>query len=137
NVMLGASDHAYLIDLGGCRLSINDRLVLEGAHTPGYCPPECTMQQMSITPAADSYAVGSTLYHLLTGQAPLELLPKVIRSQDEHAVAPGRWDWPALQKRASPATYRFVRACLEPSARNRPPDGEALVGEINRLLAAR
>src|SRR5262249_53176207 len=111
NVMLGPHGHAYLIDLGGCRLSINGRLVLEGAHTPGYCPPEGTLAQMSIGPPADVYPFGSTLYHLLTGHSPLALLPEVVRSQDEHAVRPERWDWAGLARRASPGTCRLVRAC--------------------------
>jgi serine/threonine protein kinase len=136
NIMLGAHDRAYLIDLGGCRVSINGKLVQEGAHTPGYCPPETTLAQMTITPAADSYAAGSSLYHLLTGVAPLSLLPDVIRSTDEHAVRPERWDWPLLERKASPATCKLIRACLDPAASDRPADGEALYTEINRLLGS-
>jgi serine/threonine protein kinase len=133
NILLGAQDRAYLIDMGGCRLTINDRLALEGAHTPGYCPPECTLSQMSITPRADSYTVGSTLFHLLTGKNPLGLLPAVIRSLDEHAVGPEKWEWGLLERRASPATVRLVRACLEPAASNRPRDGDELYDALTRL----
>ena len=136
NIMLGAHDRAYLIDLGGCRLTINDRLTQEGAHTPGYCPPESTLAQMSITPAADSYTAGSTLFHLLTGKSPLTFLPDMIRSLDEHAVRPERWDWPLLERKASPATCRFIRDCLDPVAANRPADGADLYEQINRLLVS-
>ena len=134
NIMLGAHDRAYLIDLGGCRLSINDRLVLEGAHTPGYCPPECTLSQMTITPRADCYGVGSTLFHLLTGKNPLSLLPDVIRSLDEHSVRPDKWDWKLLEAKARPATVRLVRACLDPLAGNRPRDGEELYGAFTDVV---
>jgi serine/threonine protein kinase len=134
NIMLGWHDRAYLIDMGGCRLTINDKLALEGAHTPGYCPPESTLSQMAITPRADSYCVGSTLYHLLTGKNPLSLLPDVIRSLDEHCVRPEKWDWGLLGQKASQATVRLVRACLEPVARNRPADGEELYAAISDLV---
>ncbi len=133
NIMLGWHDRAYLIDMGGCRLTINDKLALEGAHTPGYCPPECTLSQMAITPRADSYSVGSTLYHLLTGKNPLSLLPDVIRSLDEHCVRPEKWDWALLGRRAGSATVRLIRACLEPAARNRPADGEELYNALGGL----
>jgi serine/threonine protein kinase len=136
NIMLGAHDRAYLIDFGGCRLSINGRLAQEGAHTPGYCPPETTLARMTIAPAADCYTAGSTLYHLLTGQAPLSLLPDVIRSLDEHAVRPENWDWALLGRRASPATCQLIRACLDPLPENRPADGAALHEQINRLLGS-
>jgi serine/threonine protein kinase len=134
NILLGAHDRAYLIDMGGCRLTINDRLALEGAHTPGYCPPECTLSQMSITPRADSYTVGSTLYHMLTGQALLSLLPEVIRSLDEHAVQPEKWDWARLARRASRATVDLVRACLDPVASSRPAGGEELYAALSQLV---
>jgi serine/threonine protein kinase len=134
NIMLGAHDRAYLIDLGGCRLTIDGKLRQEGAHTPGYCPPESTLAQMTITAAADSYTAGSTLFHLLTGKAPLSFLPDVIRSSDEHAVRPESWDWARLEKKASPATCRLIRSCLDPTAGNRPADGAELFEQINRLL---
>ena len=132
NIMLGPHDHAYLIDAGGCRVTVNGKLASEGAHTPGYCPPECTMARMPIGSPTDSYCVGATLYHLLTGQSPASLLPDIIRSEDQHAVVPDRWDWKLLEKRASGETVRFVKACLGPS-RDRPADGEVLVKELRRL----
>jgi serine/threonine protein kinase len=134
NVMLGPDERAYLIDMGGCRLTINDKLAMEGAHTPGYCAPEQTLALMSVTPATDVYAAGATLYHLLTGVSPLTLLPGVIRSLDEHAVNPDRWDWARLRSKASRPTCDLIGACLAPSPRDRPADGGELLGAINRLV---
>jgi len=131
NVMLGPDERAYLIDMGGCRVTINDRLAMEGAHTPGYCAPECTLAQMSITPRADVYAVGASLYHLLTGTNPLSLLPEVVRSLDDHAVRPEKWDWERLRSKASQPTCELLRACLEPQARDRPADGGELLAAIS------
>lgn len=134
NVMLGPDDRVYLIDLGGCRVTINDKLAMEGAHSPGYCPPECTLSQMSITPRADVYAAGSTLYHLLTGISPLTLLPEVVRSLDEHAVRPEKWDWKRLRAKASQPVCDLIQACLSPLARERPADGGELLAALTGLI---
>jgi hypothetical protein len=89
---------------------------------------------MTITPRADVYTFGSTLYHLLTGKNPLSFLPDVIRSLDEHAVRPEKWDWALLQRKASAATCRLVRECVDPVAGNRPAGGEELCAALSRLV---
>lgn len=135
NVMLGPDDRAYLIDFGGCRVTIGGRPAMEGAHTPGYCPPECTLARMEVGPRADVYSAGCTLYHLLTGTGPLTLLPEVIRSLDEHAVRPEKWDWALLRRKASGPACELVRACLSPSPRDRPADGGGLCEALGRLVS--
>src|SRR5206468_1731671 len=92
NILLGAHDYAVLIDFGGCRVTVNGQEVMRGAFTPGYCSPECSKQGVSLTPAADSFTAGSTLYHLLTGQSPAKLLPSGLGATEQH-VQPDRWDW--------------------------------------------
>jgi serine/threonine protein kinase len=136
NVLLGAHDYAALVDWGGCRLLVNGRVALAGAFTPGYCPPECGLTGVPLTPAADSYTVGSTLYHLLTGTAPGKFLPPGLAGSATPAVLPDRWDWALLEKKATAATCKLVRACLHANPRDRPPDGAALHEEITRLLVA-
>jgi serine/threonine protein kinase len=133
NILLGPHDRATLLDLGGCRLTVDGRVALRGAHTPGYCPEECCRAEVPVGPAADAYAVGSTLFHLLTGRAPADFLPRVLRGPEDHAVHPDRWDWALLQRKASPGTCRLVRTCLAPLPRQRPGDAE-LAAEITRLL---
>ena len=44
---------------------------MRGAHTPGFAPPEQFIKNLGHTDArSDLYAVGATLYNLLTGSAP-------------------------------------------------------------------
>lgn len=43
---------------------------INGAGTRGYCAPEQTVLDAVIDPRVDIYAIGTTMYHLLTGQDP-------------------------------------------------------------------
>jgi serine/threonine protein kinase len=134
NIMLGAHDYVVLIDLGGCRLTVNDRFALPGASTPGYRPPECELEGVTLTAAADSYTVGATLFHLLTGRAPTDFLATGLAGTGPTVVPFDRWDWDALRRRASLGTFRLVRACLQHAVKDRPADGAALHAELTRLV---
>ncbi|MHB2017016.1 MAG: serine/threonine protein kinase [Candidatus Xenobia bacterium] len=69
NLMLSAEGTVRLIDLGIARTYNPTRpgdTTLVG--TPGYCPPE--QYRGNTSPATDVYAVGATLFHLVTGEDP-------------------------------------------------------------------
>lgn len=133
NIMLGPHHHAYLIDFGGCRLTVNDRQVHAGAHTRGYCPPECIEAGAVLTTAADSYTVGSTLFHLLTGLSPLTFLPPEARRRGDDDDVVRRWDMDLLARRVKPEVRHFVAACLEEKPGSRPASGTILLDELLRL----
>lgn len=128
NVLVDRWGRATVLDFGGCQLMIDGALVLHGSHSRGYCAPECGRTDEGITPSADCYALGSTLFQMLSGINPRRWLPK--RSAHSH-LPPGdgsgvRADPPAvhidpgyLSKRCSPQVVDLVGRCVawEPAAR--------------------
>lgn len=131
NILLSEQDRVTVLDLGGCQLINLDsgQKLLPGACTPGYCPPECEQPYAILTPAADIYTVGSNLFHLLTGRAPLEFLPSHLAKQQPRAV---HLDLRLLDGQCSPALRQLIERTLRGDPRERFPDAQSL----QRALAA-
>jgi serine/threonine-protein kinase len=76
NIMITKEGVAKLADMGLAR-AISDKEAAEAEAgkafgTPYYISPEQIRGEKNITPAADIYSLGATLYHMLTGQVPFE-----------------------------------------------------------------
>jgi serine/threonine protein kinase len=73
NVMLTEDDRVVLIDFGAARdFAIKNRhtKLFTTMLTPGYAPLEQYGQALKLGAFTDVYALGATLYHLLTGEVP-------------------------------------------------------------------
>ena len=73
NVMVDAGGTAMLIDFGASKQIMNDGEITETAPplTPGYAPPEQMEQNTEkLGPWTDLYALGATIYNLLTAKKP-------------------------------------------------------------------
>ncbi|MBN1311426.1 MAG: protein kinase [Anaerolineae bacterium] len=73
NVLLDKSENAYLLDFGIAKVS-QETAQLTGSGivgTPTYMAPEMFKQELP-TPAVDIYALGVTLYQMLSGTTPFE-----------------------------------------------------------------
>ena len=71
NIRINTQDQAILVDFGIAKLLSEGAETMTGARaiTPGYSPPE--QYGMGATDArSDLYALGATVYHLLTNQQP-------------------------------------------------------------------
>jgi serine/threonine protein kinase len=109
NIVVDEHGHATVLDFGGCQLEIDGTLVLHGSHSPGYCAPECG-QGKPIDATADSFALGSTLYHMLSGESPRTLLPKDRQSGDPPAA---HIDANKLSKKCSAGVVSLIARCVD------------------------
>ena len=134
NLLLSEHDRITVLDLGGCQLTnlATGQKLLHGVCTPAYCPPECEQPYALLTPAADVYTVGATLFHLLSGRSPLEFLAAGPPLRQARAV---RLDVGLLKDVCRPATRRLIEGCLAPDPAARYADMTTLQRALEELLA--
>lgn len=126
-----AAGKVQLTDFGLARVAGGSRtrtgLV---AGTPSYMPPE----QLAGGPAGapgDLYALGATLYQLLTGHLPHEAasLGALLHAIASQTAPPlGRW-----RPGCPPALEAVVARLLDRDPSRRPPDGDAVALELRAL----
>ncbi|MBN1872750.1 MAG: serine/threonine protein kinase [Anaerolineae bacterium] len=83
NIIIDASGRAVLVDFGLVKLwDPNDpqtRTVMRGLGTPEYAPPEqYSVSGQHTDPSSDLYSLGATLYHTLSGQAPMTATDRMV-----------------------------------------------------------
>lgn len=104
NILVDNTGKAVLIDFGASKHydegTGENTTTMQGLNTPGYAPYEQTVEGITeFTPASDIYALGATMYKLLTGVTPpnsgllflkkktLAPLPESISSVTRNAIA--------------------------------------------------
>lgn len=77
NIMLAEDGRVVLIDFGAARdFTSNSTTRYTALLTPGYAPLEQYGRALKYGAFTDIYALGSTLYHLLTGEVPLSAIER-------------------------------------------------------------
>ena len=122
NIMMDKKGHCTLIDFGASKqMSAMDRTSMSAsgmAYTPGYAPVEQESQRTkSIGPWTDFYAVGATLYNLLTGQTPPEIDPY------DTAADSRMFDYPPGVSRQM---QHAISQMMNPAPKMRPQDVEEM-----------
>ena len=115
NIMLGKDGKAVLIDFGASKHYDDETgentSTLLGINTKGYAPVEQVNQSFkSFSPATDIYALGATLYKLLTGITPQS---STLLHSEEATLAP-------LPSTISPATRKAVESAMQLLRKHRP-----------------
>ncbi len=132
NIMVTDAGHAFVMDFGLAR-TVESNQTASGfvVGTPAYMPPEQARGE-KVDERADVYALGATLYELLTGRAPFtgstftvlvsvvteELMPPV-------SIAPAIGD----------DLNTIILTCMEKERDRRYPSATALADDLDRWLA--
>ncbi len=126
NVMVTGDNQLKLIDFGIARIfktsAIKDTTLLG---SQGYAPLEQYGRGQS-DPRSDIYALGATLYHLLTGNVPADAPSRRINPQDFHTPR-------QLNQRISQATEQIVLMAMEQDPNERFQSAEAMRKAILEL----
>ena len=133
NIMRDRSEQWVLMDFGASL----DRKPEHGgpamaSGTPLYMAPEAVLGQ-SPSIKADLYALGATLFRVITGQ-PVHAARdwETLRALHERSA---KIDWSALDRRVSRPLRALIRSMLARSPTDRP-DSDALLATIERIRSA-
>jgi serine/threonine protein kinase len=116
NIIVTPAGHPVLVDLGIAKEHLpgagRTATFVRKAGTEGYAPPEQYTTAGKSGPWSDVYALGATLYHLLTARVPVSAIERV--TQDPDLVSPRRYN-PAISEQCDMAICRAM--AMRPSAR--------------------
>jgi predicted Ser/Thr protein kinase len=132
NILLGASDHAYLTDFGLSKRLIADTQETQTGHLMGtfdYVAPE-QIRGGTIGPYTDVYALGCVLYYALTGRVPFPVPEQEAKLWAHLSEAP-----PPLGAGYPTALDAVIARAMEKEPANRFPSagalGEAAVAAVS------
>ena len=149
NIRLTPDDRIFLVDFGLVKLfdptNLKTATIMHGLGTPEYAPPEQYDAHLGHTdPRSDVYALGATMYHLLTGYAPATATQRIadpgsfksprafgarITPELEHVILRAM----ELQRAHRFGSAAEMRAALKLSRRHKPSE-PGLTQRLPRLI---
>ncbi len=137
NILLDAKGNPRVTDFGLAKKVQGDSGLTGSGQimgTPSYMPPEqAGGRRGEVGPAADVYALGATLYALLTGRPPFQAatpMDTVIQVISDEPVPPRR-----LNASIPPDLETICLKCLQKEPGTRYPSAAALADDLGRYLA--
>jgi serine/threonine protein kinase len=126
NILISPEGRVVLIDFGSAREFAEGKTTHQTAMiTPGYAPPEQYSERAKRGPFTDIYALGATLYFLLTGEKPIASTDRSF----EELPAPHQ-----LNPKVSSQVSSAVLLAMEMKPEHRFQDIEEMKGAMNSLL---
>jgi serine/threonine protein kinase len=137
NIKILPNGQLKLLDFGLAKSSWQELSQAAGGssilgYTPGYAPPEQLAGKS--TPLSDLYAVGATLYVLLTGRVPADAISRSsdVAVQEPDPLLP----LDTLAKDLPPVVGRTIMQSLALRASDRPASAKAFAQQLQRWQAA-
>jgi formylglycine-generating enzyme required for sulfatase activity/predicted Ser/Thr protein kinase len=135
NLMVDRRGRVFLMDLGLAKsLGDEDGMTLSGAilGTPQYMSPEQAQGRTDLGVPTDVYALGATLYHLVTGAPPFagETTLAVLHKLLHEPLPPARERNPEV----SVACSQLIAAMMAKEPAGRYRDWRVLIADIDRVL---
>ena len=124
NLKLTSENEVVLVDFGIAKKADTSQATAAGAvgYTPGYAPPE-QYGSARTGPYSDQYSLAATLYHLLTGQKPMDSIQRVLEQDTLKPIG-------AL----NPAIPVHIQVAIQRAMAVRPEDRFTSVEEFNFAL---
>ncbi len=136
NILVDAkTDRALVADFGLAKLAEGqEQLTRDGEimGTPSYMSPEQAKNSADVAAATDIYALGATLYHILTGRPPFQAATPVetLRQVIDEEPAPPRQLNPSINRDLETICLK----CLQKEPARRYASAEQLADELGRYL---
>jgi serine/threonine protein kinase len=127
NILISPEGRLVLIDFGSAREFTEGKTSHQTAMiTPGYAPPEQYSERAKRGPFTDIYALGATMYYLLTGEKPIASTDRSF----EELSAPHQ-----LNSKVSSQVSSAVLLAMEMKPENRFQDIAEMKGALTALLS--
>ena len=136
NILVDAKlDRALVADFGLAKLAEGQEQLTRAGEimgTPSYMSPEQAKNSTDVAAATDIYALGATLYHILTGRPPFQAATplETLRQVIDEEPAPPRQLNPSIDRDLETICLK----CLQKEPARRYASAEQLADELGRYL---